>query len=108
LARLVDAILSGQVLSSASLARMLTPVRVPHEHALFREPSYGLGVMLDPRAPHGQLAGHGGGGPGYATGALSRTTAAGRRVTAVALANHDRGETGLRIAHALIHPYGRI
>jgi D-alanyl-D-alanine carboxypeptidase len=104
LARLVDAILNGQLLSSASLASMLTPVRVPHAHPLFREPSYGLGVMLDPRAPRGQLAGHGGGGPGFATGALAATDAAGRRVTAVALVNHDRGETGLRIAHVLMQP----
>jgi D-alanyl-D-alanine carboxypeptidase len=103
LARLVDAILGGQLLSAGSLASMLTPVRVPHTHPLFRAPSYGLGVMLDPGAPHGQLAGHGGGGPGYATGALSATDAEGRRVTAVALVNHDRGETGLRIAHALVH-----
>jgi D-alanyl-D-alanine carboxypeptidase len=102
LARLVDAILGGQLLSRASLASMLTPTRVPHTHPLFREPSYGLGVMLDPRAPGGLLAGHGGGGPGYATGALSATDAAGRRVTSVALVNHDRGETGLRIAHALV------
>ena len=54
LARLVDAILGGRLLSAASLASMLTPVRVPHAHPLFREPSYGLGVMLDPRAPRGQ------------------------------------------------------
>jgi len=32
----------------------------------FAEPSYGLGVMADPRSPLGPVVGHGGGGPGYA------------------------------------------
>jgi D-alanyl-D-alanine carboxypeptidase len=34
----------------------------------FVRPSYGLGVMADPDNPLGTVVGHGGGGPGYATG----------------------------------------
>ena len=33
-------------------------------------PSYGLGVMHDPEWPHGQLVGHGGGGPGATSAAF--------------------------------------
>ena len=36
----------------------------------FHRPSYGLGVMTDPR-PDGLLIGHGGGGPGYAAAAFA-------------------------------------
>ena len=36
----------------------------------FHRPSYGLGVMTDPR-PDGLLIGHGGGGPGYTAAAFA-------------------------------------
>jgi D-alanyl-D-alanine carboxypeptidase len=37
----------------------------------FVRPSYGLGVMADPDNPLGTVVGHGGGGPGYATGVFA-------------------------------------
>jgi D-alanyl-D-alanine carboxypeptidase len=98
LVRIIDAVLDGRLVPPALLPEMLRPTRVPVDHPLFAEPSYGLGVMLDPGSPHGIVAGHGGGGPGYSVGALHFPNVGGRRVTTVALANSDRGDVGLPIA----------
>ncbi len=101
LARIIDAIFDGRLVPPALLPEMLRPTRVPVEHPLFVEPSYGLGAMLDPGSPFGAVAGHGGGGPGYSAGALHFPNVGGRRVTTVALANSDRGDLGLSIAFGL-------
>ncbi|HEX5165789.1 MAG TPA: serine hydrolase domain-containing protein, partial [Thermomicrobiales bacterium] len=53
LARIIDAIFAGRLAPSSLLPEMLTPVQVPMQHPLFVEPSYGLGVMLDPGSRHG-------------------------------------------------------
>ncbi len=45
-------------------------VEIGFEAPGFHRPSYGLGVMTDPR-PDGLLIGHGGGGPGYAAAAFA-------------------------------------
>lgn len=66
IARLVHAILCGDVLSEASRAAMATLVPVPVVHPRFVTPAYGLGVMGDPGAARGPTFGHTGGGPGYA------------------------------------------
>ena len=101
LARIIDAIFAGRLVPPGLLPEMLTPIRVPGSHPPFVEPSYGLGVMLDPGSPFGLVAGHAGGGPGYSAGALHFPNVGGRRVTTVALANSDRGDIGLQIAFAL-------
>ncbi|HZW28788.1 MAG TPA: hypothetical protein VFF08_10055, partial [Trueperaceae bacterium] len=60
--------------SAASLEEMTRTVRVPapgrqadpsRRPYEWREPSYGLGLMVDPAAPWGPIYGHNGGGPGY-------------------------------------------
>lgn len=102
LARMLDGVLAGDVLGPALPAAMLAPVDVPFPHPLFARPAYGLGLMIDRASPLGLVAGHGGGGPGYAAGALGVTAASGHRVTAVALANRDHGEIGLETAFALL------
>ncbi len=76
-------------------------VFVPATHPLFRQPAYGLGLMIDPRARYGVIAGHGGGGPGYAAGALHVPDVHGRRITSVALANRDQPDLGLQIAFTM-------
>lgn len=101
LARLVEALFTGDLLPPPLLATMLAPTPVPGGHPLFRQTAYGLGVMLDPRSPHGLVAGHGGEGPGYSAAALHFPDVSGRRVTGVALANRDRHDLGLRIVFAL-------
>jgi len=101
LATIIDAIFTGRLVPESLLPEMLTPVRVPVEHPFFVEPSYGLGVMLDPGSRYGVIAGHGGGGPGYSAGALHFPNVDGRRVTTVALVNSDLGDAGLPIAFGL-------
>ena len=82
IARFLDGLFSGVLLSRASLDEMLELVAVPdaedsneedhtHESPLrFGKPSYGLGVMADPASPWGLLVGHNGGGPCYSASAF--------------------------------------
>jgi D-alanyl-D-alanine carboxypeptidase len=98
LAHLIDALGAGTLVSASSLATMLDAVPVTVQHPLFREPAYGLGLMVDLASPAGLLFGHGGGGPGYAIGALHLPNANGRRITAVAMANRDQPDLGMQIA----------
>ena len=100
-AAVFDALRRGQLLGAASLAAMMTPVIAPGTDWLFREKSYGLGLMLDRTSRYGVLAGHGGGGPGYSSGVLTGE-AGGRMVTAAALANTDAPELGMRVAAAML------
>ena len=97
LARLFGALFDGRIVSGETLTTMTEPVSVPFDHRLFNRPSYGLGLMVDAGVP-GLLAGHGGGGPGYSTGALHAVHEDGRRVTAVALAATEVDEVGLTLA----------
>lgn len=101
MARAMDSLLAGGLLSAASRAAMLQAVDVPVQHPFFRQPGYGLGLMIDQGSRYGILAGHGGGGPGYAAGALHVPDAGGRRITCAALANTDQGDAGLRAAFDL-------
>lgn len=98
-ARVLDALLRGDLVPEPFLGEMLAPVRVPGEHPPFVDPSYGLGVMLDPGWPAGMLVGHGGGGPGYTTAAY-HILGTGR--TAVAFVNADRGDAAQEVALALL------
>jgi hypothetical protein len=81
---------------------MLEAVPVDGPHWLFHEPGYGLGLMIDRSRPADRLAGHGGEGPGYSAGALSFAPERGPRVTAVALANTETHDLGLRLVWGLI------
>ncbi|HET7037362.1 MAG TPA: serine hydrolase domain-containing protein [Thermomicrobiaceae bacterium] len=101
LARLGEALFTGRLLGREALAAMLAPLPVPVRHPLFVQPAYGLGLMLDPGSPHGLVAGHGGGGPGYSAGLLHVPNIDGRRVTAAALVNRDVDDLGLRLAWLL-------
>ena len=102
---MIEAVFASGLLSTASLAAMLTPVIVPGEYAPFQEPAYGLGVMLDGRSSYGTVAGHGGGGPGYSIGAFHFENVWGRRVTSVALANGDAGDIGVELAFGLVNVF---
>ncbi len=101
LARVMDAILTGPLLSSASRTALLEGVRVPMQHPLFQQPAYGLGIMIDQASRYGTLAGHGGGGPGYSAAALHLPAVHGHTLTSVVLANRDRDELGLQLALTL-------
>src|SRR5262249_52129379 len=102
LAHLLDALFAGVLLSPELLATMLVPTLVPHSHTWFRQPAYGLGLMLDAQSPFGVTAGHGGGGPGYSVAALHCAQVRGHTVTIVAMVNQDQADLGMRIACALV------
>ena len=102
LARLFDALFAGELLDPALVREMLAPTPVPHTHFWIRQPAYGLGLMMDAQPKYGMTAGHGGGGPGYSTGALHCAEVGGHAVTSVALVNRDQPDAGMRIASALI------
>lgn len=102
-ARLFDAIFAGEsLLATEWRAAMLQSVRVAADFPPFAAPAYGLGVMTDRASRFGQVAGHAGGGPGYATAAFHFYDVAGHRVTAVALINHDRANAAVPIVFALV------
>ena len=91
-ALMLDAVVSGRLVSAASRRAMLWPTDVPGSHPPFRRPAYGLGVMLDAESPAVLVAGHGGGGPGFATAAFHvQPDNGGPRLTAVALTNSSNG-----------------
>ncbi len=100
-ARLLHALLAGDLLPPELRAAMADPVALPFDHPIFHRPAYGLGVMIDAGSPHDPLLGHAGGGPGYATAALCWPNVAGHAIVAVALVNRDINDLGLRIAHHL-------
>lgn len=101
IAMFLESLVLGEVLDPPCLGTMLKAVDVEVDDPCFRCPAYGLGVMIDRQSRHGMMVGHGGGGPGYSTGALHLPNASGQRVTAVALANRDAGNLGLRLAFEL-------
>ena len=96
-----DALMRGKLLGQPLLTQMLAPNPVPYPHHLFANPSYGLGLMLDPATRFGTIAGHAGGGPGYSTAALHVPDVSGHTLTTVALVNRDGGDSGLELAWLL-------
>jgi D-alanyl-D-alanine carboxypeptidase len=67
MARLLDRLMAGELLSNSSLEQMLEPIAVPNmpPSDTWGKPSYGLGLMIDPQSRWGRIMGHNGGGPGY-------------------------------------------
>jgi D-alanyl-D-alanine carboxypeptidase len=108
LARLTEAIIAGNLLTSASRAALLAPTLLPFTHPHFRQVAYGLGTMLDPASPHGRVAGHAGGGPGYSVAAFHFPHLAGRPVTIAALLNRDRDDAALRLVFDLAEAVGGV
>lgn len=106
IARALDGLLAGRVVGPAALAAMRDAVPVGRTHWLFQPPGYGLGLMTAFGGSADARAGHGGEGPGASTAALSRQEAGGPRVTAVALANTERHDLGLRLAWAAMGCFG--
>jgi D-alanyl-D-alanine carboxypeptidase len=98
----LDRMIAGDLVGTPARAAMLDPVPVGEDHPLFGRAAYGLGVMVDLASPHGRVAGHAGGGPGYSTAAFHFPNLRGHRVTAVVLVNRDRpDDLAMRIAFDL-------
>lgn len=102
-AQIFQALFDKRLIGARLLERMREPYLVQVSHPLFRRPAYGLGLMIDSASPHGVAAGHGGGGPGYAAGALHFTDVDGRPAVSVALANRDHPDLGLQVAATIVN-----
>ncbi len=102
LVRFFDGLLSGALVTEPALVNeMLLEAPVEEDHRWMVKPAYGLGLMIDPASPYGAVAGHTGGGPGFATAAYRFSNIAGHTVTIVALVNRDGGDTGTDIVFTL-------
>ncbi|WP_260741107.1 serine hydrolase domain-containing protein [Tunturiibacter lichenicola] len=78
-ARLLQALMAGKLLKSATLAEMLQGRPLPEHGAVHSDPAYGLGLMLRANNSLDYPLGHMGEGPGSRIAVLAR----GRRVAAV-------------------------
>lgn len=93
IARFLDGLFHGRLLSGHSLEQMMQfvplfdPTDPPSSAEEFplrpREPSYGLGLMADPASPWGMLVGHNGGGPCYSASAFHAFDLGGASVCAM-------------------------
>ncbi len=85
IARFVDKLMSGHLVSAHSLEQMTTWVPVPVETpAHWRKPSYGLGLMGDPAYALGLVFGHNGAGPCYQASVFHAPDLGGATVCAMA------------------------
>jgi D-alanyl-D-alanine carboxypeptidase len=99
LARFLDALFRGELLSDQSLDRLLelVPVSTDASETPARQdlplrrgrPSYGLGLMGDPASPWGLVAGHNGGGPCYSASAFHAFDLGGASVCAIGAIEED-------------------
>ena len=90
-ARFLDALFGGELLSRERLSEMceLVPVADPDPDRPWTRPSYGLGLMADPASPRGgRVFGHTGAGPG-SVGAAYRFPERSPPVTAVVLSAEE-------------------
>ena len=86
--RFWTALASGQL---CDLDVLTESVEIGFDAPGFHRPSYGLGVMTDPR-PDGLLIGHGGGGPGYAAAAFALLRRAAEPRVVVVLSADERAD----------------
>lgn len=99
IARFLDGLIHGQLLSRQSLEQMVKLVHVPAasgSSAPARDaplrpgnPSYGLGLMGDPASPWGLIVGHNGGGPCYGASAFHAFDLGGISVCAMGAIEED-------------------
>lgn len=100
--RFLDLLLvERRVIQSDLVDEMLVGAPVAENHPWMVKPAYGLGVMMDTASPHGVVAGHTGGGPGYSTAAYSFANVAGKPVSVVALVNRDGSDIATDLVFTL-------
>jgi D-alanyl-D-alanine carboxypeptidase len=102
-ARCFEILMSGGLLNPEQLTAMTAPVSTGGGAGwFFQNPSYGLGLMIDPDWGHGGLFGHGGDGPGANTWAMHLPNFHGRKVTLVAFCNTTMGGHPLYLVKDLL------
>jgi D-alanyl-D-alanine carboxypeptidase len=102
-ARFLDLLFEpGKLVESSLLEQMLIGAPVAETHNWMVNPAYGLGLMMDIANQFGVVAGHTGGGPGYATAAYHFPDVHGHRVNSVALVNRDGSDVATDIAFGMV------
>jgi len=84
------------------MSAMLKTVPVPGDHPPDVRAGDGLGVMIDLSSRYGLVAGHAGGGPGYATAVFHFPDVTGHRVTVAAMVNRDGRDLATEIVVHLV------
>jgi D-alanyl-D-alanine carboxypeptidase len=107
LAHCIQSIFEGRLFSEQSRKAMLSAIDVKVQHTFFKQPGYGLGVMIDSDSKWGLMVGHGGGGQGYSAGVLHIPDMNGNSVTSAVLVNCDLGD-GLHTAFQLAAAVGEM
>jgi CubicO group peptidase (beta-lactamase class C family) len=102
-ASLLHRLLLGDLLSAPLKAEMLIPrsVGVPLPDHPAVEPSYGLGVMIDPGGPCGRVVGHTGQGPGSTCAVYSLLDLPTPRTLAAFVDDDSHQTPGMLEAHIL-------
>jgi D-alanyl-D-alanine carboxypeptidase len=103
LAAMMDALVTGKILDLALVEQMAQPVHRLGSHPPLQTVGCGLGLFMDTDSPYGQVAGHNGGGPGYAIAAFHFSALAGRPTTIAAATNREGDNVGLDVVYAIAH-----
>ena len=90
-AKFYHELFTSNLLSKTSTDEIIQSVSIAQGHPLFKEPCYGLGVMIDTRSKYGLLIGHGGSGPGYNPWVMHLPDFFGRALTIAVFANAGFG-----------------
>lgn len=101
LAAMIDALFAGQILDSSLVDLMAQPVHSLGPHSPLQNVGCGLGLFMDTDSPHGKVAGHSGGGPGYSIAAFHFSALAGRPTTIAAATNQEGNNVGVDVAYAV-------
>ena len=102
LARMIEALFLNQILSSALVEQMLSPIHVFGKHPLFEKLASGLGLFVDLESPYGRIGGHTGEGPGYSVAAFHFPNLCRSRITISAVSNQDRVDQGLMMVYRMV------
>ncbi len=104
-ARFLDALFAGKIVSRNSLGKMMETVDVLKTPPVASIPAYGLGIMHFREHPLGDAYGHGGGGPGYTTYALHYPALAGGPFTLSLVLNKSLPQTPFDLADRIVRFY---
>ncbi|MBW4434093.1 MAG: beta-lactamase family protein [Pelatocladus maniniholoensis HA4357-MV3] len=101
LAKIIDALFTGQILDLSLVEQMSRPIHNLGKYKLFENLGYGLGLFVDTESSHGKVKGHTGEGPGYSVAAFHFPRLAGYGTTIAALVNRDKSDYGLALVYKI-------
>ncbi len=105
IARFLDALFAGKIISRDSLEKMMETVDVLKTPPISSIPAYGLGLMHFREHPLGDAYGHGGGGPGYTTYAMHYPDLDGASFTLSLVMNKSLPQTPFDLADKIARFY---